>query len=618
LSLQYGKTGAQGSGICLPIASNSTKYRASDSGLKASAPVDFRAMLQFTDFSLRRGTRLLIDHAELTIRPRQKVGLTGANGCGKSSLFACIRGELTPDTGDCSLPPNWTLASVRQETPAVAAAALDYVLEGDSELAATLQQLTAAEQADDGQAMAALHAKLDAIDGYQAPVRAARLLHGLGFRQDQIQLPVNTFSGGWRMRLNMAQALMCRSDLLLLDEPTNHLDLETVLWLQDWLAEYPGTLLLISHDREFLDAVCDHIVQIEQAKLNFYSGNYSAFERVRAERLAQQQAAWEKQQREIRHIQSFIDRFKAKASKAKQAQSRLKMLSRMETISRAHVDSPFHFSFRQPDKTPNPLLKLEAAGTGYDDVPMLSDIDLTLTPDSRCGLLGVNGAGKSTLIKLLCGDLPALAGRLHRAADLRIGYFAQHQLDQLRGDQSPLQQLQALDPRATEQSLRDYLGGFGFSGERAEMAVAPFSGGEKARLVLALLVYQKPNLLLLDEPTNHLDLDMRHALNLALQEFTGGLLLVSHDRYLLDSLCEEYWLVADGRVTSFAGNLDDYRAWLAQREQATANTGSAPSSSKSGNKKADRRAAAARRRELAPLRKELKQLENRLGQAGAE
>ncbi len=567
-------------------------------------------MLQFTDFSLRRGPRLLIDHANLTIRPRQKVGLTGANGCGKSSLFACIRDELHADSGECSVPAQWTIASVKQETPAASDSALDYVLQGDTELMAVREALLQAEEAHDGHRIGELHARLDAIGGYQAESRAGKLLHGLGFSEAETRHAVNTFSGGWRMRLNLAQALMCRSDLLLLDEPTNHLDLETVLWLEDWLRSYDGTLILISHDREFLDRVADHIVHLEHQQLTAYTGNYSAFEKTRAQQLAQQQAAYEKQQREIDHIQSFIRRFKAKASKAKQAQSRVKMLERMELISQAHVDSPFHFSFRNPDKTPNPLLSLDDASVGYNDQPHLHNIKLTLTPSSRVGLLGVNGAGKSTLIKLLCGELSPLSGEMHCAADLKIGYFAQHQLDQLRKDQSPLEQLQVLDKKASEQQLRDYLGGFGFNGERAEMKVEPFSGGEKARLVLALLVYQKPNLLLLDEPTNHLDLDMRHALNVALQEFAGGLLLVSHDRYLLESLCEEYLLVADGKVMPFTGDLDDYRNWLAQRESTTETAN--PAAPKSANKKAERQAAAEKRQQLAPLRKELKQLEARL------
>ncbi len=524
-------------------------------------------MLELRDVSLRRGPRLLFANADLTLHSGQRVGVTGANGTGKSSLFALLRGELHADTGDCRLPPNWTIAQVAQETPALDIPALDYVLRGDAELERLQAQLRDAETAHDGHLLAQLHAQLEAIDGYSAPSRAARLMHGLGFKADQERLPVAQFSGGWRMRLNLAQALMCRSDLLLLDEPTNHLDLDAVLWLEEWLQRYPGMLLLISHDREFLDRTVQHILHIEREQVRLYAGNYSEFENRRAELLAQQQSAFERQQREIAHIQHFIDRFKAKASKAKQAQSRIKALGRLERIAAAHADSPFHFEFPAPAKLPHPLLQLEKISAGYADTTILSNVELSLAPGDRLGLLGPNGAGKSTLIKLLAGVIEPQSGKRLPAPDLDIGYFAQHQLEQLHAQSSPLLHLQRLAPRASEQSLRDFLGGFGFAGARAESAVAPFSGGEKARLVLAMLVYQAPNLLLLDEPTNHLDLEMRLALELALQDYPGAVVLVSHDRHLLRTVTDSFLLVAGGQALPFDGDLDDYRRWLEQRER---------------------------------------------------
>jgi len=476
-------------------------------------------MLNFSSLSLRRGVRELLHSVDAIIHRGQKVGLTGANGVGKSSLFALIRGELQPDAGDFTLPPNTVIAHVAQETPAVSRTALEYVLDGDQELRAIEQQLVIALETDQGELIAHLHGQLDAIDGYAAPSRAAQLLHGLGFSTDQEQRSVASFSGGWRMRLNLAQALMCRSDLLLLDEPTNHLDLDAVIWLEDWLCQYPGTLILISHDRDFLDRVVTYIAHIEQNGLTIYSGNYSSFELLRAERLAGQQAAFERQQREIAKMQRFVDRFKAKASKAKQAQSRVKALERMTLISQAHCDSPFNFTFKQPDVRANPLLQLQQAVVGYGDEPILSDVSMVLNEGARVGLLGHNGAGKSTLIKLLAGQQPILDGERQLAKAAKIGYFAQHQLEQLDDSVSPMLHLQRLDPGAREQELRTYLGHFAFNGDMAMSPVAPFSGGEKARLVLAMIVYQRPNLLLLDEPTNHLDLEMRYALMIALLGF---------------------------------------------------------------------------------------------------
>jgi len=524
-------------------------------------------MLNFKNIALRRGVRVLFADSTFTIHKGQKVGFTGANGAGKSSLFALVKNELHLDEGDFSMPPGLEIAHVAQETPAVASSAIDYVIDGDQQLRRLQQQLLAAEQADDGLKQAKLHADLDTIGGYTAQARASRLMNGLGFSSDQENNAVNSFSGGWRMRLNLAQALMCRSDVLLLDEPTNHLDLDAVIWLQDWLCKYPGTLLLISHDRDFLDTITDHIVHIEQGKAEIYTGNYSAFERMRAEKLAQQQSSYLKQQREIAHMQSFVDRFKAQATKARQAQSRIKALERMELIAMAHVDSPFDFSFAKPGKMPNPLLTLDKVDIGYGQTCVIKQAGLSISPGDRIGLLGPNGAGKSSLIKVLAGDMQPLSGKRNEAEALKIGYFAQHQLEQLRVDESPLWHLQQLDKQATEKDLRNFLGGFDFRGDKVLEAVKPFSGGEKARLVLALLVYQNPNLLLLDEPTNHLDLEMRHALSVALQDYEGAIVVVSHDRHLLRSVTDQLLLVSGGKVQPFDGDLDDYRVWLTEQKK---------------------------------------------------
>ena len=579
-------------------------------------------MLKLTDLTLRRGGRVLFQGVNLTLYAGQKIGVTGANGTGKSSLFSLIRGELHADTGDFSLPPGTVIAHVAQETPALDIPAIEYVLDGDEELRRLQTALAAAEHKNDGVAIADLHARMDNIDAYTAPARAARLLHGLGFTTEQEIDPVRNFSGGWRMRLNLARALMCRSDLLLLDEPTNHLDLDAVLWLEEWLRNYSGTLLLISHDRDFLDRIVHHIVHIEHQGMKLYSGNYSDFEIRRAEYLAQQQSSYDRQQREIAHIRSFVDRFRAKATKARQAQSRLKALARMELITPAHADSPFHFEFSTPEKLPDPLLQLEKLAAGYNNHTVLSDVSLSLAPGQRIGLLGPNGAGKSTLIKILGGTLAPIQGRRIETQDLKIGYFAQHQLEQLDAQASPLLHLQRLAPRVREQSLRDFLGGFGFTGERILDAVAPFSGGEKARLVLALLVYQRPNLLLLDEPTNHLDLEMRHALTIALQGFEGALVVVSHDRHLLRTVADELWLVAQGKAVPFDGDLEDYRDWLTlQRREnriagnAANNAPEAPNNSLS--RKEQRRQDAEQRKQLQPLRQEIQRLEKLMNKLNA-
>jgi len=565
-------------------------------------------MLNFKNIAIRRGNRLLFNAASFTIHKSQKIGLTGANGTGKSSLFAMLLGTLHSDEGEFSMPPNLEIAHVAQETPALECSALDYVLDGDRELRALQQQLHEAEQAHEGLKLAELHSALDHIGGYTAHARAGRLLNGLGFSTAQESHPVSSFSGGWRMRLNLAQALMCRSDVLLLDEPTNHLDLDAVIWLQDWLCKYPGTLLLISHDRDFLDTITDHIIHIEQGKAEIYTGNYSDFERMRAEKLAQLQSAFEKQQREIAHIQSFITRFKAQATKAKQAQSRIKSLERMEIIAQAHIDSPFNFSFPPPKKLPNPLLKIEDADIGYGDKVVIKNASLSISPGDRIGLLGPNGAGKSSLIKVLAGKMATLSGKVQTAEALHIGYFAQHQLEQLRLDESPLWHLQQLDKQATEKDLRNFLGGFDFRGDKVNDPVGPFSGGEKARLVLALLVFQNPNLLLLDEPTNHLDLEMRHALSIALQEYEGAIVVVSHDRHLLRSVTDQLLLVATGKVQAFDGDLDDYRSWLTEQKRVGEEAPN-PDNNSNLSRKDQRKQDADRRNRLKPYMDKVKKAE---------
>jgi len=567
-------------------------------------------MLYFDRLSLRRGSKLLFADASFTIGNRHKVGITGANGTGKSSLFALIRGEIEEDGGSFKLESGSVIAHVAQETPALDTPAIDYVMQGDGELWVLQQQIEAAEANHEGEQLIKLHERMAVIDGYAGRARAARLMHGLGFKPGQEDRAVASFSGGWRMRLNLAQALMCRSDLLLLDEPTNHLDLEAVIWLERWLNNYGGALLLISHDRDFLDRCVNHIAHVEQQKITLYSGNYTAFERIRAEQLALQQAAYEKQQRQVAHMTSFIDRFRAKATKAKQAQSRIKALERMQLIAPAHVDSPFGFRFSHPGQVPNPLLRLNRVDAGYGDVPILQRLVMSLLPGERIGLLGPNGAGKSTLIKLLAGELAPAAGERIEAQGLRIGYFAQHQLEQLHESMSPLQHLMALDDKAGEKELRTFLGGFAFHGDMALAPVGPMSGGEKARLVLAMIVYQQPNLLLLDEPTNHLDLEMRYALVMALQEFEGAMVLVSHDRHLLRSVCDSLWLVADGTAAVFDGDLDDYAQWLNGQRSEEPESATAPSSSR----KDLRREQADRRKALQPLRNRVKRLEQQLEQ----
>ena len=570
-------------------------------------------MIRLQNLTLQRGPQRLLEDAELTLHAGHKAGLIGANGAGKSSLFALIRGELHPDSGDCFLPADWRIAHMRQDIETLERLAVDYVLDGDLRLREVQRDLAAAEASHDGAAQARLHAELDSADGYTADARARKLLAGLGFTNEQMDRPVGDFSGGWRMRLNLAQALMCPSDLLLLDEPTNHLDLDAIIWLEEWLKSYPGTLLLISHDRDFLDAVVDHVAHVDQRKITLYRGGYSAFERARAERLAQQQQAYEKQQAQRAHMESYIARFKAQATKARQAQSRIKALERMEELSAAHVDSPFDFVFRESTKISSPLIDLSDARLGYGDKAVLEKVKLQLTPGARIGLLGPNGAGKSTLIKNLAGELSPLAGRLTRGENTVVGYFAQHQLDSLDSKASPLLHLQRLAPTEREQTLRDFLGGFDFRGARIDEPVLNFSGGEKARLALALIAWERPNLLLLDEPTNHLDLEMRLALTMALQEFSGAVLVVSHDRHLLKSTTDNFYLVADGKVEEFDGDLEDYARWLVDYRQRNAPVSNTPVNPDKTDKKAQRQAAAALRQQLAPHKREADKLEAELG-----
>jgi ATP-binding cassette, subfamily F, member 3 len=571
-------------------------------------------LIQFRNLTLTRGAKILLEAASFQLHTGHKVGLIGANGAGKSSLFALLRGELHAEVGDLEMPPNWVIAHVAQEMTELSQAALEFTLDGDVELREVEAALIAAEAKHEGESIAELHHRLSDIEGYSARARAAALLDGLGFTQADLARPVSDFSGGWRVRLNLARALMCRSDLLLLDEPTNHLDLDAVIWLESWLRDYRGTLVLISHDRDFLDAVIDNVLHIEQQHITLYRGGYSDFERQRGEKLALQQAMFEKQQRKVSHLQSYIDRFRVQATKARQAQSRIKALERMEMISAAHVDSQFNFEFRAPISAPDPLLVLDDVNAGYADKTILNKVLLTIRPGERIGLLGKNGAGKSTLIKLLAAELKPLAGKRVEGKDLRIGYFAQHQLEQLRPNESPLQHMLRLDPTTREQEHMNYLGGFDFKGDMARSAITNFSGGEKSRLALALLIWTRPNLLLLDEPTNHLDLEMRHALTLALQDYQGGVILVSHDRALLRATCDNFVLVAHSIATAFDGDLDDYKNWLATQKTGNAAPASLLASEPVTNnsytqQKQERQARILARR---PLLKECSQIEAHL------
>ncbi len=585
-------------------------------------------MLNFGDVSIRRGSRLLFSGATFALFRGEKVGITGVNGSGKSSLLALVRGELQPEEGTFEMPPGLTLAYVAQEYNASDRQAIELVLDGDTELRGIEHDIEEAERNHDGARLAESHARYAAAQGYDARSRAARLMHGLGFTTADEARPAHDFSGGWRVRLSLARALMCRSDLLLLDEPTNHLDLDAILWLEGWLQNYTGTLLLITHDREFLDDIVNRVVNLEHGTARSYRGNYSAFEEQRAAELAQQAALFTRQQREMAHMQSFVDRFRAKASKARQAQSRLKALARMQRIAPAHVDSSLELSFEQPAKLPRPLLAVEKQSAGYDGREVLHEVTLTLAPDDRIGLLGRNGAGKSTCMKLLAGEIPGLGGTRSAARDLTLGYFAQHQIEQLAPQESPLRALLrvggARAVRATEQELRDYLASYGFRGDRVFEPLEPFSGGEKARLALALVAYLRPNLLLLDEPTNHLDLEMRQALAVALQDYEGAVVLVSHDRHLLRTVVDQLYIVHASRLAPFDGDLDDYAKWLAEAGRAAAVSGQQNAmpaereAETAESRKQRKREEAEYRNRLSPLRAAVASAERELERLHAE
>ena len=569
-------------------------------------------MISFANISLMRGPQLLIQNASLSFGEGQRIGVIGRNGSGKSSLFKALGGELSLDKGEIKMPAGLRLSSMAQETPGSERSALDFVIDAHSEYRELERQLAAAEERHDDHALAHLHGEMEAIDGYDIRYRAERLLSGLGFATDQFDKAVSTFSGGWRVRLNLAAALMCPSDLLLLDEPTNHLDLEATVWLEQWLQRYEGTLMMISHDRAFLDATINQVISFEQGTLQLYKGNYSAYEKLRAEKLALQQAMYEKQRRRQSEIEDFVRRFRAKASKARQAQSRLKELSRMQEIAPAHVDSPFQFRFPELDQLPDFLLHVENLAIGFDK-PLSENINLAIRSESRIGLLGYNGSGKSTLLKTLAGKLPALAGEINGARKLRIGYYAQHQVDELPMQATPVEAILAVCENrnaVSEQAIRDYLGGFDFRGARVDEPITNFSGGEKARLALARVTWQKPNLLLLDEPTNHLDLEMVHALTVALQEFEGAIIIVSHDRHLLMNTVDEFYSIHLGKFEEFKGTLSDYESWLRSNSDGSAGkTESASAETGKLDKKRQRQLAAAKREEVAPLRKLVKQCE---------
>ncbi|MEZ5569612.1 MAG: ATP-binding cassette domain-containing protein [Halioglobus sp.] len=572
-------------------------------------------MIILRDISLRRGSKQLLQSANATLQPGQRLALIGANGCGKSSLFSLLLGELGADAGDIEGMNNLRIAHMAQEVRATRASACDFVWRGDAQLARLYDRLAELESACDYERAASIHAELEAIDGYSAQRRATRLLQGLGFADEDVARPVSDFSGGWRIRLNLARALMTPSDVLLLDEPTNHLDLDATLWLEQWLQRYPGTLLLISHDRDFIDATCSRIMHIEHQGLHTYKGNYSDFERLRAERLSNQQANYERQQRRAAEIEDFVRRFRYKATKAKQAQSRLKELERMQMLAPAHADSPFDFRFVPPQKSSDPLLRLDEGELGYGETTILQGVDLQLRPGTRLGLLGRNGAGKSTLLKSIIGELPLLGGTRSVGEHLRIGYFDQQQLEALDLQASPALHIQRISPEAREQAVLDFLGGFNFRGDMAKTPVAPLSGGEKARLALAMVVWQQPNLLVLDEPTNHLDLDMRHAMEVALQDYAGALVLVSHDRHMLRNTVEELLLVHDGRVEEYRDDLRAYETWILSRYSQEQRPESAAGSD---NRRQQRKQSAAHREQRRPLQKKLEQIERDMSKVAAE
>ncbi|MET1255898.1 ribosomal protection-like ABC-F family protein [Aliikangiella maris] len=572
-------------------------------------------MIRFKKLSLFQGSKQLLDKIDLTLYPDQKIGIVGKNGCGKSSLFQLLKHELSPENGELEFPPKWVISSAKQETPGVELTAVDYVLQGHSEYSQLIEQLKIAETQEDGHQIAAVHAKLEAINGWSLPAEAAKLLTGLSFTEAQMGSAVKALSGGWRMRLNLAQALIQPADLLLLDEPTNHLDLEAVLWLQDFLRRYQGMLITISHDRDFLDSFASHILYFNNQKIDQYTGNYSGFEKQKQEKEILQQAQFEKQQKEIEHLEKFITRFKAKASKATQAQSRVKALERMDKVSAVQIRTKFSFEFAEINKNLTELIDLQQVDVGYGQTTILKQIKMRILAGQRIGLLGRNGEGKSTLIKLICGELPAQTGEIQRNKHFNAGYFAQHQVEQLNLDQSPIWHIQSLGEDISEQDARNFLGGFAFHGDKTLDKVSGFSGGEKARLVLAMITWTKPNLLLLDEPTNHFDIEMREALSLALQEFDGAVILVAHDKNLMESVVDEFWLVNDGQVNPFAGDLSDYQKWLNENRWG-ANTKAAEESKthSAQNKKEQKRLEAEKRQQKAPLTNRLKKVEQLIAQ----
>ena len=572
-------------------------------------------MIILKDISLRRGVKVLLQDANVTIQPGQRLALIGANGCGKSSLFSMLMGELGADQGQIDGMNNLRLSHMAQEVMATDLPAGEYVLRGDLQLAKLRDEIQELEASEDFSAAAKVHGVLESIDGYSAERRVERLLQGLGFADGASRRPVTDFSGGWRIRLNLARALMTPSDMLLLDEPTNHLDLDATIWLQQWLKQYPGTLVMISHDRDFIDATCQRILHIEHQQLNAYTGNYSDFELQRAERLANQQATYEKQQRRVGEINDFVRRFRYKATKAKQAQSRLKELERMEKVAPAHIDSPFDFSFPPPLRSSDPLLSLSLASLGYKETCILSKVDIQLRPGSRCGLLGKNGAGKSTLLKSLIGELPLLAGERVTGEHCSIGYFDQQQLEMLDLHASPALHLQRLSPDAREQDILNFLGGFNFRGDAAMSEIAPFSGGEKARLALAMVVWQRPNLLVLDEPTNHLDLEMRHAMEVALQAYEGAVILVSHDRHMLRNTVDELLLVHDGVVEEYRDDLDAYEKWIISSYRSPDRQGATESDT---SRKEKRQQAAAKRDRRRPLQRLIEKTERQMAKSEGE